>query len=264
MTYQEHLKSLSLEYERTYGFGLPWAIPNYQPSDVGAWSLRSRRGGIYESYLAETCVEKPHDVLCHNGDAWMSTSMLEIESHAWHLHCSKGNVLIAGLGMGMFLHAVAAKPDVDHVVVLELDAEVIELFKKTTDFDNWPFRNKITIINSNALCPYASDTVKMAFSDERPDYLYVDIWPVFPAVEAPSDTRAMIAIHDPLSAGWWGQEVEYGLWIEAGNRQIDADDLQAFFAHQGLNVPLTTGYVKFCEDVIDAQFRPTSQVSTLK
>lgn len=264
MTYQDHLKALSQEYEESYGFGLPWALPHYQSTVVGSWSLRSRPGGIYGSYLAECCVEKPHDVLCHNGDAWMSSSMLEIESHAWHLHCSKGNVLIAGLGMGMFLHAVAAKDDVENVVVLEIDPDVIELFKRSTGFEEWPHRDKITILNIDALSPNAAADVQSAFAGKRPDYLYVDIWPVFPAVEAPEDTRKMAAIHNPVSTGWWGQEVEYGLWVEAGNRQIDSDDLAAFFRHQGINVPLTVGYVQFCADVVEVQFDMSHKVMALK
>jgi hypothetical protein len=264
VTYQDHLRRLSQEYEQSYGFGLPWAIPHYQPVDVGSWSLRSRPGGVYESYLAETCVENPHDVLCHNGDAWMSTSMLEIESHAWHLHCSKGNVLIAGLGMGMFLHAVAAKDDVEHVVVLEIDADVIELFKRSTCFDVWQHRDKITILNVDALSQEAALDVRSAFSGEGPDYLYADIWPVFPAIEAPADTRRMISIHNPVSAGWWGQEVEYGLWVDAGNRQIDGEDLASFFKHQGISVPLTVGYLKFCTDAYGAHFGPAPKVQALR
>lgn len=237
MKYQDHLKRLSQEYEHSYGFGLPWAIPDYQSADVGSCSLRSRPGGIYESYLAESCIEKPHDVFFRNGETWMSTSMLEIESHAWHLHCSKGNVLIAGLGMGMFLHAVAAKDDVENVVVLEIDPDVIELFKCSSGFEHWPHRDKITILNTDALSSNAVADVRSAFAGKRADYLYVDIWPVFPAVEAPEDTRNMVAIHDPVYAGWWGQEVEYGLWVEAGNRQIDSDDLAGFFRHHGIDAP---------------------------
>ena len=263
MTYQDYLRKLSGEYEASYGFGLPWSIPHYQPSDVGSWSLRHRHGGIFESYLAKTCVEQPHDVLCHNGDAWMSTSMLEIESHAWHLHCCKGNVLIAGLGMGMFLHAVAAKDEVEHVVVLEIDADVIELFTRSTGFDAWPFRDKITILNVDALSPDAEPDVLSAFDGKRPDYLYVDIWPVFPAVEAPADTRKMVSIHNPAAAGWWGQEVEYGLWINAGNRSIDGDDLTSFFKHQGINVELTVGYVRFCADAHRVQFEPVPEALAL-
>lgn len=264
MSYQDHLKSLSQEYQSLYGFGLPWAIPKYRPAVVGSWSLRSRAGGVFESYLAESCVEQPHDVLCHSGDAWMSTSMLEIESHAWHLHCSTGNVLIAGLGMGMFLHAVAAKDDVENVVVLEIDADVIELFKLSTGFEEWPHRDKITILHTDALSPDAASHVRSAFAGKRPDYLYVDIWPVFPAVEAPQDTRNIVAIHDPVSAGWWGQEVEYGLWVDAGHRQINSDDLSAFFQHQGINVPLTVGYVRFCADVIDIQLGMSLKAVTLR
>lgn len=259
MTYQNRLKSLSNEYEDAYGFGLPWAIPEYRHADVGVWSLRPRPGGLNESYLAANCVDDSHHVLARDGEAWMSTSMLEIESHAWHLHCSTGNVLIAGLGMGMFLHAVAAKEEVKKVVVLEIDPDVIELFKITAGFDSWPHREKIAILNADALSPATMDDVRAAFSGNRPDYLYADIWPVFPAPEAPEDTRKLVEFHRPMAAGWWGQEVEYGLWAEAGNERVSAAGLKDFFRHHGIDVPVTEGYASFCVQVVEVQLNATQE-----
>ena len=257
MTYQNRLKTLSREYEDAYGFGLPCAIPDYRNADVGSWSVRTRPGGLGESYLAENCVDGPHHVLSREGEPWMSTAMLEIESHAWHLHCSAGNVLIAGLGMGMFLHAVAAKEEVKKVVVLEIDPDVIDLFKFSSDFDIWPHREKIVILNADALSPTTMDDVKTAFSGSRPDYLYVDIWPVFPAAEAPEDTRKLVEFHRPVAAGWWGQEVEYGLWTEAANTCVSVDSLEDFFRHHGVDVPVTQGYAGFCEQVVEIHLNST-------
>jgi hypothetical protein len=135
------------------------------------------------------------------------------------------------------------------------------LFKRSTDFDAWPCRDKITILNVDALSPDAASGVRSAFAGKCTDYLYVDILPVFPAVEAPEDTRKIAAIHKPVSTGWWGQEAEYGLLVEAGNRLIDGDDLAAFFAHQGINVSPTIGYASFCSHVFEAQFKSRSKLS---
>jgi hypothetical protein len=251
--YQDHLKALSAEYEAAYGFGLPWCLPDYCPASVGPWTLSRKPAGTAQSYLAEHWVDQPHHLLCRRGEAWMTTSMLEIESHAWHFRCSHGNVLVAGLGMGMFLHAVAAKPDVERVVVIEIDPDVIELFKAATDFVKWPHRDKIVIVNLDALDGSAASTVSSAFHGRRPDYLYADIWPDFPAEAAPSQTRAMCALYRPVSAGWWGQEVEYGLWLDGDHRVASVEDLEEFFQRHEIPAIVTGGYVGFCQAAVEAQ-----------
>lgn len=261
MRYQDHLKALSQDYERCYGFGLPHAIPDYSNAHAGPWTLKARPGGFYESYLAHTSVEQPHHVLSRDGDAWMSTSMLEIESHAWHLHCARGNVLIAGLGMGMYLHAVAAKPEVKRVVVLEIDADVIEIMKLATNFETWPHKDKINILHADALSDEHQKTVAGIFDGEGTDYLYADIWPVFPAVEAPEQTALMCDIHKPVSAGWWGQEVEFGLWKENHSSSSGLDGIAEFFKHHRVNAPVTNGYARFCDEVNSVQLAAQPEVS---
>jgi hypothetical protein len=256
-SYQCHLRGLSAEYEAAYGFGLPWAIPSYSAKKRGRWSVKRVAGSAGSSYLARHSVDQWHDALCHGDEAWMSTSMLEIESHAWHLHCATGNVLVAGLGMGMYLHAVAAKPEVERVVVLEIDPDVIAIMQSSTGFDQWADRDKIVIINADALSPSTASLVTEAFSGRRPDYLYADIWPVFPAQEAPRETVTMAELFHPVHAGWWGQEVEYGLWIEAGQREPGLADLEAFFLHHGIDAPTSEGYMAFCETVLEAHFDGT-------
>lgn len=250
---QAHFKRLSEEYRESYGFGLPWQIPDYVPVSVGDWTLRRRPGGIAGSYLAEEIVEPPHAVLWRGSDIWMSTGLLEIESHAWHLHCAKGNVLVAGLGMGMYVHAASMKADVRRIVVIERDPDVIELMKRSSGFENWVHRDKVVFLEADALDEEARDRVSDAFDGDRPDYLYADIWPVFPAPEAPEETRTMVAMYDPKEAGWWGQEVEYGLWLAEYGGSADLESLRAFFKDHEIIAPVNEGYVSFCSDTISAQ-----------
>jgi hypothetical protein len=253
LRYQDHLRAISAEYEADYGFGLPWCIPDYIPSAFGKWKLSGRPGGLTQSYLAEHHVDRPHHILSRDGETWMASSMLELESHAWHLSQAKGTVLVAGLGMGMFVHAAASKDDVDRVVVLEIDPEVIEIFRMSSGFDGWPTRHKIAVINADALDPSSGPSVSSALGGHRPDYLYADIWAEFPNEQAPGQTRAMCALHDPLAAGWWGQEIEYGMWLENNSENASVQSLRTFFSSHRIPTSISEGYADFCEAAVRTQ-----------
>jgi hypothetical protein len=57
----------------------------------------------------------------------MSNTPMEIRTNMEFIERATGNVLINGLGLGMVLEAVLRKPDVKHVVVVEMDSDVIAL-----------------------------------------------------------------------------------------------------------------------------------------
>lgn len=251
------LEDVSNEFEFSYGFGVPYKLPDYMPTQAGEWTIKPRPGGVTSSYLAELVVDQPHFILTKGNEVWMSTGLLEIESHAWHLYKAHGNVLVAGLGMGMFAHAAAAKPEVSRVVVIERDPEVIALMKQSTCFDAWEFRNKIIILEGDALDYNIQAAVSDAFEDRTPDYLYADIWPYFPAPEAPQQTRDMIALFSPKEAGWWGQEIEYGIWLENQDARPDDIMLDRFFYEHKIKVTLTPGYSEFCKDAFRLHFEQT-------
>lgn len=56
---------------------------------------------------------------------------------------ARGNVLIAGLGIGMILHPILAKPEVLSVTVLEKERDVIELVAPTLK------NEKLTIVHAD-------------------------------------------------------------------------------------------------------------------
>lgn len=252
--HSERLRTLSDEYRREYGFGIPWNIPNYSEARHGEWTVSVRPSYISSSYLAKNIVERPHTVLTNENEVWMSTGLLELESHAWHLYCAKGNIVVAGLGLGMYAHAASMKPDVQRIVVIERDPDVITLMKQSSDFLNWSNREKVVIIEGDVLSATTAAKVTAALGGNNPDYLYSDIWPIFPAPEAPGQTKSMIDLYSPLMAGWWGQEVEFGIWLEQGSRHADLDALQSFFAYHDIDAPpLTEGYLAFCLDAASVQ-----------
>lgn len=65
--------------------------------------------------------------LLHNGHVVMSDTPDEMRDHQEFVRRAKGNVLIAGLGLGMAVQACCLKSQVDRVIVVEISSEVIEL-----------------------------------------------------------------------------------------------------------------------------------------
>lgn len=58
-------------------------------------------------------------------DVVMEDSPPELLTHWEFYKAAKGRVLISGLGLGCIVRAVAAKPEVEHVTVLEIDRFII-------------------------------------------------------------------------------------------------------------------------------------------
>ena len=188
--------------------------------------------------------------LTRAGKVWMCTGLIEQESHAWHVHCARGTVVVAGLGLGMYAYAAAMKPEVEHVIVADLSPEIIALMQASTDFERWPCREKLTLIEADALSEDFARRVAEACSGQTIDYLYADIWPNFPADEAPAQTAAMVRRLQPKAAGWWGQELALAYACRARGVPLDAAALAAWFAEQGVPLPpVSTGYVDFCRAV---------------
>lgn len=57
----------------------------------------------------------------------MSNTPMEIRTHRHFIHRASGHVLINGLGLGMVVSALVAKPDVASITVVERERDVIDL-----------------------------------------------------------------------------------------------------------------------------------------
>lgn len=75
----------------------------------------------------------------------MSNTPMEVRTNQQIITRAKGDVLINGLGIGMVLNAILAKPDVRSVRVIEKHAEVIELVGPTYAADS-----RVDIIHADA------------------------------------------------------------------------------------------------------------------
>jgi len=135
----------------------------------------------------------------HRGRALiMSDTPDEIRDHLDPMRRAKGDVLIAGLGIGMVLHGVAQREDVDSVTVIEKSEDVIALVRE--HYEAKPYGHKITIIQADIF-------------DWKPpkgqtwDYAWFDIWDVL----CVDNLKEMTKLHRKFARraekkGSWGKE----------------------------------------------------------
>lgn len=79
------------------------------------------------------------------GQIMMSDTPDEARDHRELLWNARGDVLINGLGIGLALHAVLRKPEVESVTVVELSEDVIKLVGPSYDDP------RVTIVQADAL-----------------------------------------------------------------------------------------------------------------
>jgi hypothetical protein len=234
-----------------YGFGL-FPLPVYRTASRGDWRITMHMPSLGDGYLSTTAIEA-RAVLTRGREVWMSTGLLEQESHAWHVHCAQGIVVAAGLGMGMYVYAAAMKQNVDLVIAADVSPDIIALMQQAAGFDRWPCREKVIIIEADALaCDFAARIADC--TGGRPiDYLYADIWPNFPAAEAPVQTAEMACALRARAAGWWGQELSFAQSCRPSLSPENKESVRAYFTGTAVPAPtITPGYAAFCRDVIAA------------
>ncbi len=75
----------------------------------------------------------------------MSNTPAEIRDHREFIRRACGNVLINGLGLGVIVEILLAKPEVEHITIIETSEDVIKLTGKY--YDDEP---RVTIIHDDA------------------------------------------------------------------------------------------------------------------
>lgn len=103
-----------------------------------------------------------------SGRLMMSDTDAERSSNLEVVHRAKGQVLIAGLGVGMILCPILAKQGVQSVEVVEASPDVIQLVEPS--LKKVPGADKLQVIEADIL------TWKPT-SGRKWDVIYFDIWP---------------------------------------------------------------------------------------
>lgn len=199
-------------------------VPSYHPSEYGDWRLSQQEIALpIRGWFSGLAPRRfTNYVLTHipTNRIWMSLSPLELESHAFHVAAAHGKVLVAGLGMGMYLFNILRKPEVTEVHVLEQSEEVVAAFRAFAKPEEWEGWEKVTIHLCDALEP-SPELVEQVY---RPDYLYADIWPSIADHNAREQMSEMCASYNPKEAGYWC--VEADLFYDMPRREQEVENLE--------------------------------------
>jgi hypothetical protein len=149
--------NFNLEYLKDEKIG-DWRIETFEiPEDYARMRnvfiknpLMKLEGGIYKKLINRI------------DGVVMSNTPMERKTHIEAINKAKGNVLVSGLGLGMYLQNIKDKEEVTSITVIEKSKEVIELIAKY-------FKDcqKIKIINED-IFNYTPD-IKFEFA-------FLDIW----------------------------------------------------------------------------------------
>lgn len=153
-------------------------------------SMFSGNGGYY-------CPEGTYAVL-HVGDTLeMSDTRHERITNFEIVRQARGNVLIAGLGLGMILHPILAKPEVTHVTVVERERDVIRLIAPTL-----PLKRRDNGVSRWTIEHGDIDTWRPA-DDTRYNTIYFDIWPTVSLDNYPQMKALVRAFRKYRAPGAW-------------------------------------------------------------
>lgn len=142
--------------------------------EVSKWEsqMSSLRGGL--SY----CYEGKYARLLVGGRLMMSDTRMEHMTNYEVVRMARGNVMVAGLGLGMILHPILSKESVTSVTVVEKYADVIALVGPSVQHP------KLTIVNADIFSWKPAKGTKF-------DCLYFDIW----ADQSTDDLESMRKLH---------------------------------------------------------------------
>ena len=141
-----------------------WAIETFKVSDEGA--KRHQLAMLFNGTGSRGIYAGTYTKLTHNGGLVMSDTPAEIRDLLKVIKMAKGQVLLNGLGLGLVLRACLSKDEVDHVTVIEIAPEVIELVE--SHWRRW-FGDKFTVHLADALTWKAP-------RNTRYDVVWHDIW----------------------------------------------------------------------------------------
>ncbi len=236
---------------------LPWPdleVPPYSHKNVvyGNWVLELRDNNHPKSYwcrevLPTTQVytlskwSRERDTLRIDGPKykkvrtnWMSMTQFELESHMMHVAAAHGHVVVAGLGMGLFLYHILQNPDVTRVSLFEKEKDVVALMRHA-GMCEWKGFWKVDKYVTDVL-----DLWRYAGFDENGqlvqpvDFLFVDIWPKIGDENTISDVDTIQHFIRAKSVGWWGQECDFIRWYQSKGIAMppynyDAVNMDAFY-----------------------------------
>jgi hypothetical protein len=120
----------------------------------GDWSitkftvLPNNTGAISYALHGRPVPEGTYTRLMKRGafDPMMSDTLAEINDHLDFIYRATGDCLINGLGLGVVLKAILAKPEVAHVDIVEIEQDIINLVWPSYEHHN----GRVTLYHADA------------------------------------------------------------------------------------------------------------------
>ena len=153
-----------------------------------------------------------------DGQVMMSDTPMEQRDNSYVVYKAKGDVFIAGLGLGMIVAAMAEKPEVTSITVVEKSDDVIKLVAPALTKQ---VGDKLTIIEDD-IFDYKPER------NRKWDTIYFDIWPTI----CSSNLDEMSTLHrrfgrrkptDGYMSSWNHD------WVKAEDRKNKADERNGRF-----------------------------------
>jgi len=159
--------------------------------------------------LNELAGQGPGMVVClkYMDATEMSDTMMEKKTNFEFTRRARGDVLIAGLGLGMIVLAIQDDPTITSITVIEKSIDVIELVTPQL-----PLNDKVTIIHDNIFAWKPKRGI-------RYDTIYFDIWPAICGdyYEEMKDLKRKFGFRRRTKYSWMG------CWREADMRDAARD-----------------------------------------
>lgn len=111
----------------------------------------------------------PFPAVLENGREWMTLQPNEMVTTWPAIGEARGRVLTFGMGLGYFAYHAAEKPEVESVTVVDLSADVLELFRAHI-LPQFPNKEKIKLVQKDAYA-FAEEDMAGNF-----DFVFADIW----------------------------------------------------------------------------------------
>lgn len=194
--------------------GFP-AFPEYvkDATSVADWNIKYQAVGSNTLGYFLPCSPLDEGIALLRGEkTWMSITPLEVESHMLAQFGARGNVVVAGLGLGMIANSLLLKPTVKRLTVLEYDHELIANYSSLLVGESRKLWDES--VASGRLQLIQCDCKKSISSEVKAkigavDYLWVDIWANLGGYDALPDTRRLHKQLKPKVCDYWGMELDY-------------------------------------------------------
>lgn len=159
---------------------IKWPTTDQLPTDGKRGRIKIERFEVSEEDAKFTRLREAHGnpgddvgagtyvMLRVNGSIMMSNTPTEYRESIVAIRYAYGQMLIGGLGLGIILHPILESKEVEHVTVIELDQDVIDLVQPS--LQKWVDAGRLEII-----CADLREWVPKRGT--RYQCVWIDIWP---------------------------------------------------------------------------------------